>query len=255
MKTRSLKCKFKNEGFNEFLDLLEDISKIDDVVKLKISSDKIFMYSMKGKDNIILAFKNYRIDTEDFIEKLDLSDDIDIIIPNAKKFVKNLKFIDIKENIDFTLKVRELSDGGLETRGFEVKNKKLKIKWLTAEQYEIKDIQYESLMGLLDIKKENLNFDVDRNDFEDIKKLANINGSELIEILSNKGTVTMSEHSSWEIEVDKIENELNINYNVNKNLLKFINDGSEPVRFHVFPNFLLVRDAVSNVMVSFEQSY
>ena len=60
------------------------------------------MYSMKGKDNIILAFKNYRIDTEDFIEKLDLSEDIDIIIPNAKKFVKSLKFIDIKENIDLT---------------------------------------------------------------------------------------------------------------------------------------------------------
>ena len=64
------------------------------------------MYSMKGKDNIILAFlKNYRIDTEDFIEKLDVSEDIDIIIPNAKNFVKNLKFIDIKENIDLTLKV------------------------------------------------------------------------------------------------------------------------------------------------------
>ena len=124
MKTQSLKCKLKNDGFNEFLSLLEDISKIDDIIKLKISSDKIFMYSMKGKDNIILAFKNYRVDTDSFIEKLDLSEDIDIVIPNSTKFVKNLKFIDIKENIDLTLKVREMSDGGLETRGFEVKNKK-----------------------------------------------------------------------------------------------------------------------------------
>ena len=60
------------------------------------------MYSMKGKDNFVLALKNYRIDTEDFIEKLDVSEDIDIIIPNAKTFVKSLKFVDIKENIDLT---------------------------------------------------------------------------------------------------------------------------------------------------------
>lgn len=255
MKTQKLKCKFKNDGFSEFSLLLEDLSKIDDVIKLKISSEKTFMYSMKGKDNVILAFKNYYIDTDTFVENLDLSEDIDIIIPDSKKFVKNLKFIDINEKIDFTLNVRELSDGGLETRGLEIKNKKLKIKWLTAEQYEIRDIQYQSLMGLLDTNNEKLNFSVERNDFEDIKKLANINGSELIEIESNKGTVTMSEHSSWEIEVDKISDESKINYNVNKNLLKFINDGSEPVKFHVFPNFLLIRDDVSNVMVSFEQSY
>lgn len=255
MKTTKLKCRLKSEGFEDFTELLEDLSKIDDVIKLKLSETKTLMYSMKGKDSVILAFKNYYIDTDKFFEKLDLTEDIDIIIPNSGKFVKNLKFIDSKESIDLTLNVRELSDGGLETRGIQIKNKKLKINWLTAEQYEIRDIRYESLSSLLDINNQKLSFDVDRNDFEDIKKLANINGSTLIELTSNNGTIFMSEQSSWELEVDKIEDTSSINYNVNKNLLKFINDGTEPVRFHIFPNFLLIKDDISNVMVSFEQTF
>lgn len=255
MKTTKLKCKLKQSGFEEFTQLLDDLSKIDDIIKIKISEGKTLMYSMKGKDNVILAFKNYYVDTDKFFDKLDLTEDIDIIVPNSSKFVKNLKFIDNSEQIEILLTIRELTDGGVETRGFQIKNKKLKINWLTAEQYEIKDIQYESLSKLLDVNNQKLSFDVDRKDFEDIKKLANINGSTLIEITSNSGTIFMSEHSSWEIEVDKIEDISSINYNVNKNLLKFINDGSDPVKFHVFPNFLLIKDNISNVMVSFEQTF
>ncbi len=255
MKTKNLDCILKDQGFNDFLFLLEDLSKIDDLIKIKISSDKIFMYSMKGQNNAILAFKNYYVDTIDFIDKLDTEENIDIIIPNAKKFVKNLKFIDTKSTINLSLKTKPLSEGGLEVRGIEIKNKKLKIKWMTAEQYEMKNIEYPSLMTLLDIKNQRLSFDVSRSDFEDIKKLANINGSTLIEISSNNGKILMSETSSWEMEVDDIMDNTNILYNINKNLLTFINDGTDSIKFHVFNNFILIRDNNSNVMVSFEQSY
>lgn len=254
MKNSSLKFILKNQGFDSFVSLLEDLSKIDDLIKIKISYDKTFLYSMKGKDNIILAFKNYYIDTDKFFDRLDLEKDIDIIIPNSSRFVKNLKFIDKNEPIEATLTVKS-SDDTLETRSIELKNKKLKLKWLTAEKYEVKDIRYEALVKLLDTNNQKLSFDIDRNDFEDIKKLSNINSSGLIEINCDSGNVFISEHSAWEIKVDEITDNSCINYNINKNLLKFINDGGESIRFHVFPNFLLIKDDISNVMVSFEQSY
>ena len=125
MKNSSLKFILKKEGFDSFVSLLEDLSKIDDLIKIKISSDKTFLYSMKGKDNIILAFKNYYIDTDKFFDRLDLEKDIDIIIPNSSRFVKNLKFIDKNEPIESTLVVKS-SDDTLETRSIELKNKKLK---------------------------------------------------------------------------------------------------------------------------------
>lgn len=256
MKTQTVKCKLNVQGFERFKEVLDDLSKIDDTIKLKIDEKNTFIYSMVGKDNVILAFKNFLLNTEDIFDSFKIEDKIDLIIPNAKKFVKNLGFIDLKSDVNLTFKLRELSEGGLEIKSTQVSNKKLKINWMSAEQYEVRDIAYESLCKLLDVNNQKLSFSVQRNDFEDVKKLANINGSALISLSStNDNKITMSEPSAWELEVDEIDEQVNINYNVNKKFLGSVNDGSEPVSFHVFPNFLLVKEDTCNLMVSFEQTF
>ena len=254
---KQLKCALNPDKFSDFVSVISDLSKIDDSIKLKISEDKTMVYSLDGgNNNIILAFKNYLLKTEDIFVGLDVEEDIDLIIPNSKKFVKNLGFFDTKEKISVVLNVKPMSDGGLEARSIQITNKKLKINWMAAEQYTVKDIPYKSLVKLLDLDNKKLSFNIDRKDFDDVKKLANINGSTLIEVSSDQdGVITMSEQSSWELEVDKIESSERLNYNVNKKFLSSVNDGTEPVNFHLFPNFLLVKDDTCNLMVSFEQSY
>ena len=256
MANKTMKCKLNVRGFERFKEVLNDLSKIDDTIKLKIDEENTFLYAMVGKDNVILAFKNFLLKTEDIFDSLTIEDKMDLIIPNAKKFVKNLGFIDVNENVNITFKVKALSEGGLEVRSTQISNKKLKINWMSAEQYEVRDIAYESLTKLLDIENQKLSFFIQRQDFEDIKKLANINGSTLIS-LSSEGDnrVTMSEPSAWELEVDEIEDSSNFTYNVAKKLLGSVNDGIEPVNFHLFPNFLLIKDDTCNLMVSFEQSF
>jgi len=256
MANKTIKCKLNVQGFERFREVLNDLSKIDDTIKLKIDETNTFLYAMVGKDNVIIAFKNYLLKTDNIFDSLTMDDKMDLIIPNAKKFVKNLGFIDTDENVNITFKVKELSEGGLEIRSTQISNKKLKINWMSAEQYEVRDIAYESLCKLLDIENQKLSFFVQRNDFDDIKKLANINGSTLI-TLSSEGDnkVTMAEPSAWELEVDEIEDSSSFMYNVAKKLLGSVNDGVDPVNFHLFPNFLLVKDGTCNLMVSFEQSF
>ena len=88
-----VKFKIKSDKFADFINKLDDLTKISDTIKLKIDNDNILMYSMLG-GNVMLAFKNYLINTRDYLEYGDdMEYSMDVIIANAKKFVKNLNFI------------------------------------------------------------------------------------------------------------------------------------------------------------------
>ena len=62
-----IKFKIKSDKFSDFINKLEDLTKISDTIKLKIDNDNILMYSMLG-GNVMLAFKNYLISTRDYLE-------------------------------------------------------------------------------------------------------------------------------------------------------------------------------------------
>mgnify|MGYP001333973828 CR=1 FL=1 len=95
MAGNKIKFKIKSDRFVDLISKLDDLTKIEDVIKLKIDNDNILLYSMMG-GNVLLAFKNYLIKTRDYLEYVDdLEFSIDLIIANAKKFVKNLNFIEI----------------------------------------------------------------------------------------------------------------------------------------------------------------
>ena len=69
----------------------------------------------------------------------------------------------------------------------------------------------------------------------------------------NKGKVVFSEKSSWELEVDEIEDR-NAALILNKRFLSCINDKLD-VEFNIFENFMLIKDENSNLMLSFEQNF
>ena len=66
--------------------------------------------------------------------------------------------------------------------------------------------------------------------------------------------VKLSELSLWELEVDEVS-ENNKHLMFNKNFLPCINDNGKPVQFHVFETFILIKDDISNLMISFEQDF
>jgi len=253
-----IKFKIKPDKFIDFISKLDDLTGIEDSIKLKIDNDNIMMYSIMG-GKVLLAFKNYIVNTREYLEYGDDIDfTLDIIIPNAKKFVKNLKFIKESEKVvlDITYKESQDDETIMNARSFQIIGGKLKINWLSGEHFEMRDISKNSLQERLNLKFKKWSFKVTKSDFSDVKKLSSINSDKIIHISVVNGKVTLSETTSWELEIDEIDKSKSATLMLNKKFLSCINDEMEFVEFNIFEHFMLIKDGdISNLMLSFEQTF
>jgi hypothetical protein len=251
-----IKFKVNKEFFSDFTDKLEDLTKISDTLKLKIDSDNILMYSMLGGATL-LAFKSYLINTNEYLETdNDIDFTLDIVISNAKKFVKNLNFLKENDKITIEVSYKESSDDDtiMNARSIQVTGGKLKVNWMAGEHYELRDINKVALAQRVNIKNQKWSFDINKTDFNDMKKLSGINGSKLINITVINGKVTLSEISAWEMEIDMVDSKINSNLILNKNFLPCINE-QDKVTFSIFDTFMLIQDNNSNLILSYEQDF
>jgi hypothetical protein len=252
-----VKFKIKSEKFTDFISKLDDLTKIEDTIKLKIDNDNILMYSMMG-GNVMLAFKNYLINTRDYFDYGDdLEYSIDIIIANGKKFVKNLNFIKDSDKVTMEITYKESPDDDtiMTGRSLQVVGGKLKVNWMAAEHFEMRDINKVALKQRLDLKGRKWNFSISKSDFSDVKKLSSINGERIININIINGKVLLSENAAWELEIDSIDVDRNANLMLNKKFLSCISDEMENIEFNIFETFMLIKDDISNLMLSFEQDF
>lgn len=251
-----IKFKVKNDKFGDFLEKLDDLTKISTTIKLKIDNENILIYSVLGKA-AVLAFKNFTFKTKDLFDiKEDLEHTYDIVILEGKKFVKNLQFLQGNEKITFEISYKENQDDDtvMDARAIQIVGGKLKINWIGGEHYEIRDMTKDSLDKGLDLKNKKWSFRITKSDYSDIKKLSSINGTKLLNIAVDKGNVKILETSAWELEIDEIEDR-NANFILNKKFLSCINDTKEEIVFNIFENFMLIKDDESNLMLSFEQDF
>ena len=170
-----VKLKVVPSMFSDFIEKLNTVASIDDTVKLKIDNENILMYAMLGGGNVILAFKNFLLPTKEYFDN-DMEDfSLDIIIPSAKKFVKNLAFIkDMdkesvrKEKIDRDREII-LHQQNLELQN-KLQEKNIEENFLNFENFEndedeINNIEIESFIDPIKNKKSsnNGNGEVDQN--------------------------------------------------------------------------------------------
>lgn len=252
-----ISLKLKSTNFTDFVNKLQDLSQIDDTIKIKLESDKTLIYSMISNDVSVLALKSYTINTKDYFENFTKEETVDFIITSSGKFVKNLKFFNTEKQIklDLVCKPMPENDSLLHVRSAQFSNEKLKISCIGGEQYKIREINLNVLNTRLNPKLSKWNFKISRNDFSDVKKLSSINSEEktlYINVNSNK--VTMSEPSKWELEIDEI-NHKNEQLIFNKKYLSNINDNHEIIYFTIFESFILIKDDISNLMLSFETDF
>jgi hypothetical protein len=250
-----IKFQINPDKMSDFISKLDDLSKIEDTIKLKIDGDNILMYSILG-GNVMLAFKNYLLKTSDYFKGDDFEFTLDAIIANSKKFVKNLNFLteSPKVTIEFTYKESQDDDSIMNARSIQVVGGKLKVNWLAGEHYELRDINKDTLKTNLNIQKRKWFFNISHNDFSDVKKLSNINSDRIINITIDSGKVLLSEKAAWELECDSIEDDRNASLILNKKFLGCIKDDKD-IQFSIFDNFMLIQDENSNLMLSFEQDF
>jgi len=255
--SQKLSLKFKQSTFSDFIEKFTDLTTIEDVVKMKIEKDEILMYSVISNESSITAFKGYTLKTQDFIEGFSKDETFDFVITSANKFAKNLKFFNSEKTIKLDLLFKTSSDDEnvMHIRSAQFTNDKLKISTIGGEQYRIRDIQKANLNAKLNPKKAKWNFSVGIQDFSNIKKLASINNEDRnLNINVDNGKVTFNEVSKWELEVDEVKS-INSNIVFSKKYLSNINDDCDTINFHIFDNFILIKDRDSDLMLSFEQDF
>ncbi len=254
------KIKFKVESsrFSNFIEKLDDLTKIDDTIKMKIDSENILIYSMLSSGQTMLAFKNYLLNTREYLDYGDeLEYSFDIIIASAKKFVKNLNFIKDSDKITFEVSYKESPDDDslMNARSIQIVGGRLKVNWIAGEHYEMRDINKTALKQRLDLKFRKWFFNIDKSDFSDVKKLSSINSDRIINISIVDGKVVLSEKASWELEMGSLDDDRSASLMLNKKFLSCINDNMDSIEFSIFENFMLIKDDHSNLMLSFEQDF
>jgi hypothetical protein len=252
-----LSLKLNKKNFSDFVSKIQDLSNIEDVVKLKIDKNKILMYSLISNNSMTLALKNYLVDTSDYIDNFDKEDMFDLIITSASKFVKNLKFFNTENNVklDIVYKPTPDNENVMHIRTAYFSDGRLKISCVGGEEHKINNITIPALEKRLNMDNSRWNFKMTKEDFSDVKKLAQINNEEKILNINVKSEkVTVSEKSKWEIHIDTISFK-DTNLIFGKKYLSNVNADSEYIYFNIFDTFMLVKDDISNLMLSFEQSF
>ena len=253
-----IKIDINGDGFGEFVSKLTDLSGIDDSVRLKIDNKDILMYSILGR-NVLLAFKNFLVPTRDVLSiEDDIDYQLDLIIPNVKKFVKNLGLIKDQNKVKIEFSYKESYDDNsiYQVRYFQVSSGKFKINWIGGEHNnETREISKEMLYRNLDLKNRKWSFALSNEDFSDVKKLSSINSERIINVNIKDGKVNLSEKSAWDLEVDEIDDDRNSTLILNKRFLSCINDKMDKIEFSIFETFMLIKDNDSNLMLSFEQDF
>jgi hypothetical protein len=254
---KNLTWKINLENFLDLLEKLQELSIIDDTIKFKIEKDNFLIYSILGNEGQVSAMKCYIKPTKFYIENFDETDSYEFVLTSSSKFVKNLKFFDVKRPIKMEISAKKLPDDDniFQIRSIHFSNGKLKISSIGAELHKIKDLTKTFIDNKLDVKKSRWKFIVQNEDFTNIKKLSTINSEDrILNINVSNNKVYFNEISKWELEVDDIQLP-NQNFMFSKKYLSFINTDNENIVFNIFDNFILIKDEDSNLMLSFEQDF
>lgn len=247
-----------NDNFPDFVSKLQDLTKISDTLKFKIDKDDILVYALVG-EVAILAFKNYMLNTEDYLKfKEDFDYTIDFIVPGAKKFVKKLTFFDCDNPIKLSLSLKNsTNDDDIKlTRTFTLGDGRLKVNQIGGEAYKVRDINKDQLRKLLSPGNSTWSFEISNRDLSDVKKLSSISPEErIIDISVNKNKVNFSEGTKWNLNVGTTDEVENTDITFAKKYLASINTDMDDIKLSVFETFILFNDSQSNLMVSFEQSF
>lgn len=256
--SNKLTLKLNKDKFSDLISKLQDLTNIEDVIKIKIDKENLLIYSLLSNDVSVLALKNYSLNTQEYIDNFDSEYTFDYIICGATKAVKNLKFFNSDSPIKLEVNYKESPDDEtiMHVRGSHFSNGKLKVSIIGGEQQKIRDINREVLESRLNIKNSKWGFKLLQQDFMDIKKLCSINSEDkIVNINISNGEITFSENSKWELNVDKVESNKNTQLTFNKKYLSNISADSKFVNFNIFETFILVKDDNSNLMMSFEQNF
>lgn len=249
---QNFKFIFNNDKLKELVTALKDLYKIDSLIKMKMDNENVLFYTKKGKGQNILAFKSVIYNTNELIETEDDVPDLDFILLNGKNFVDNMSIMLLG---DKTVAGKlEYNDGSKIANIFHITDKKLKLKFITGDYRQIKDITKEEIEQRMDPNLAEFDFKVDKVDFNELKKLTRLNKSEIIN-LKNKNNILSFYDKNWSMKVDELDSS-----SIDDAVWTFDNShfrtisAEEDLYLYMFDTFILFKENNVTLLIGLELS-
>jgi len=248
---KTFEFKFNKDNLKEIVEVLKDLSKIDQMIKIKFDTEHVLFYSKAGKDNVVSALKSFMFPIREFItNEDDTYINIDFIILNGTNFVKNLELFlnkdtDIKGKLQYKAKDKVASM-------MYITDGKLKLNFVTGDYKQIKDITKGDIENKMNPDNANFCFNISKEQFTEIKKLSNLNKSEIVSIRakSNKLEFFDTRWTSKVCDLMNVEDEI---WSFGNKYLKSIS-ASDEITIYMFDSFLLFKENNVALMIGLEMS-
>lgn len=245
---QSYEFEFVRKNFEEILKCIADLSRINPMIKIKMDEEDVLFYSRAGNDMTIPAFKSFLYPLDKFITTAEPKI-LDFIVLNGSNFVKNnLLFLDKDNAINGKLLHHNNAKVAAQML---LSNGKLNFNFISGDYTQIKDITKQQIEERMDPSLSNFSFTLDGDTFNEIKKLVNLNKSEVINIRVKNGKLEFYD-KRWSLKVADVTVDDDM-WTFNNKYLKSI-DPSEEIKINMFDQFLLIKDNNVNLMIGLELS-
>lgn len=257
-KNNTIKLSFKNNNFDDLVTKLKDLSSLNPKIKIKIDSTNIFMYSLitaTGTVQKTLGLKSFILNTADYIDGIDDDMNMELVILEGVKFVRQLQFIETEQPIKFDVITKKTSDDIDHVRSITITNKKLKIMSVGGELHVIKDVPLAIFEKMLDPSLRECYFTIHGEELADIKKMSAIFPETVINIEIRDGKVAFAEYGKWNVDICDIDYNQNKTITFLKKYLSNVNINEETLDVGIYKTYILITDNCSKLMLSFEQDF
>ncbi len=250
--TLTATLKFNTDNWNILCKRLADLSKIGDVIKLKLTNDFLFAYSVAtvtgNANKQVNAFKGTSISIHNICSDINIPNTgIDFIIPNAKNFVKQgAFFIEDKSDVTCIINYNQNNKNG---KLLYLSNDILNISFVGGNSIAIKDISFDEMLAKTDSDMCEYTISVDSDKLNRVKKLAAATASESIAMWSKNGRMYFGE-TRWSLDVADCDTEQS-KVQFNK---KYLNS-FEPalnINIAVFDSFIAVNQDNTCLLIGLE---
>lgn len=252
MNTEILEFEINPDIIKQFQSDLDNLVKIDSILKIKISDDNIMFYAKSGEKRTIHAFKCYIYERDEFIVNCnDDSLNMDFIVINSTNFAKSLKVITTKKDY-VKIKIEKYEKEKVATRMY-ISDGKINMNFLGGGYLEIRDFTMEYIESQMDKDLADFTFTLDKENFTEIKKLALLNKNEVVNFRVNNNKLEFFD-TRWCIEVGKTTEDYDdTEWVFNVKYFKTINS-QDNLTFYVFNQFLLIRNNNEVYMIALQLS-
>lgn len=241
---------FSKDSLTEFLRKLQDVSKINTVVKIYLNKDKLMFYTFAPRSMTVCkaCFMNTKSAFSDV--PVEFEKNLQVMIGDSKKFVKKMAFYRDSEQIKVLFGYRVTNTGQYHVLWMKPKDKKLKMTLTMQELHLLPNVTKEQILQKSGLES-NFDFDVDIQTLVDIKKLTQLNPeSEAMSLRISDNKLMFEEEGRWDMEIKDMEHD-NIQYNFQKKYFNSL-DNKDTTNIRVFDDFLMIKTEDMFLMIGLE---